>query len=165
MPAAPRDPPPRAARAAAPGRVGWWVWAFGALFLVSVGTGLMRVLNHAPMARLLDGERSSLRRLAPPADGTEARVMVVNLPSDGQVRAVAQPPERAGERWRVVIEWTAEPASREPAPGNERLMTVLLPNVDEVDVVDRRGRVPEVLTLKADPLPASVLGPGPADAK
>lgn len=152
---------PPAGDPAAPARVGWWVWAFGLLFLLSVGTGLLRVLSHTPQARLIDAERSSLVHLPPPADGSEVRILVVNLPSDSQVRAVPQPPERGSERWRVIVEWTAEPTSREPAPGHERLLRVLLPRVDEVDVVDRRGRVPEVLTLRA---PAAVPAPAPAPA-
>jgi hypothetical protein len=132
-------------------RLGWWGYAFLVFFLLLAASTAYFAFQPVPLARGLDAKRSTL--VALPGEAAEARIVVINVPRDGQVRALPEPPEKPGGPWRVVIEWTAAPAQGAPAEGSERTFTVTLPRVTEVDVVDRRGPVAEHMLLRLRPEP------------
>jgi hypothetical protein len=135
----------------APAKVGWWGYAFLVFFLLLAASTAFFVFQPVPLARQLDADRSAL--VALPGEATEARIVVRNVPSASQVRALPEPPLKPGGPWRVVIEWTAAPAPGPRAPGGERTLTVTLPRVAEVDVIDRRGAVAEHMLLRLRPEP------------
>jgi hypothetical protein len=132
--------------ASAPRGLGWWPYAFLAFFLLLAASTAYFAFQEVPLARALDAGRSAL--VALPGDGAEARIVVRNVPPGGQLRAFPQPPAEPGGTWRVVIEWSAAPAERDARTGDERTVTVTLPRVDRVDVVDRRGAVAEHMPLR-----------------
>lgn len=139
-----------AGRALAPLTPGWrWtLLGFLLLFLGLAASTAYFAGQDVPLARCLDAKRSSLLAVPAPGQGVEARVMVLALPEDGQVRARYEPPERAGDRPRVIIEWSAQPSSRSEGETHERLLSLQLPWADEVEVIDTRGPVPERLPLR-----------------
>ncbi len=143
----------------------WTLVGFLLLFVALAASTAYFAAQRVPLARCLDPRRSALVALPPPAAGVEARVMVLNLPADGQVRARYAPPERAGESPRVLIEWSAAHAG-EPGGGHERLLSLELPYTESVDVIDLRGPVPErmPLTLPRTPAPSPPPSPAPDGA-
>ena len=134
-------------------RIGAWPWVFGLLFVLLSLSSWYFSTRPVPLARRMDSSRSSLARDG--AEAVRARFLVLGVPSDGQIRAVPRAPGGPGERWRIDIQWTAEPGARVATPGGERLFDVRLEAlVDEVEVWDLRGGMaPErmVLTRAADP--------------
>lgn len=137
----------RAQEALAP-RWRWTLLGFLLLFLGLAASTAYFAGQDVPLARCLDAKRSSLVAVPAPGQGVEARVMVLALPEDGQVRARYEPPERAGQRPRVIIEWSAEPVRRSEGETHERLLSLQLPWADEVEVIDTRGPIPERLPLR-----------------
>ncbi len=133
-------------------RVGAWPWVFGLIFVLLSLSSFYFASRPVPLARRMDASRSGLAQ-----DGLEAvraRILVLGVPDDGQVRAVARAPGGPGERWRVDVEWTAEPGARVATPGGERLFEVRIEaEISELEVWDRRGGLaPErmLLTLALD---------------
>jgi hypothetical protein len=130
-----------------------WPWVFGLIFVSLTASAAWFATRPVPLARRMDASRSSLV-----ADGparVRVRILVLGVPEDGEIRAVPHAPQGPAERWRVDVEWTAEPAARVPTPGGERLFDVALPAaVQEVEVWDRRGGLaPERMLLTLAPEP------------
>ena len=124
---------------------------FGAIFVALTLSSFYFATRPVPWARRMDAARSALL-----ADGEEAvlaRVLVLGVPRDGEVRALAVAPQRAGERWRIDVRWTAEPSARVDTQGGERLFEVRIPAaVREVEVWDLRGGLtPERMLLALAP--------------
>jgi hypothetical protein len=140
-------PSPEAGEAPARAARPRWPWVFAAIFLALTGSAAYLVTRPVPLARRMDATRSGL---APRAEGgVVARVLVLGVPRDGEVRAVATPPRHGGERWRIDVQWTAEPAAKVETARGERLFEVPIPeDVREVEVWDRRGGLtPERMVL------------------
>lgn len=143
---------PPAAPAAPAGRRARWPWVFAVVFVLLAGSSAYFMLQGVPLARRMDAGRSSLVEDGPAA--MRARVLVRGLPQGGEVRARAVAPAAPGERWRVEVQWTAEPGAVVPTVQGERLVEVPIPaRVDEVEVWDRRGGIkPErMLLVRAGP--------------
>jgi hypothetical protein len=124
-----------------------WPWLFAAIFLALTASSLYFATRPVPWSRRMDAARSSL--VAEGEGSVRARILVLGLPREGEVRALARAPRSGAERWRVDVEWTAEPGARVSSPGGERLLEVLIPAaVREVEVWDRRGGLtPERMLL------------------
>jgi hypothetical protein len=126
--------------------VGWWVWLFLAFFAVLVWSRIYFALHARPPEAFLDRERSVL--VARDAESTEARIVVRHVPRGGQVRLRVDGPV-AGGPWRVLVQW--DPGLEVPGEGDERTLVAVLPRVQEVEVVDQRGPVHEVMRLHLAP--------------
>ena len=126
--------------------VGWWVWLFLFFFLVLAGSRAYFALHAEPPAPYLAAERSTL---VARADGTtEARIVVGHVPWNGQVRLTTKEPGPDG-LWRVLVQW--DQGRHVEGEGDERTLSVVLPAVDEIEVVDQRGPVHEVARLHLVP--------------
>lgn len=138
-----------------------WRWTLRGFFVIFAAT--MASIGYfasqrVPLARCLDHTRSSLVALPPPGDGVEARVMVLRA-SEGQVRARHEPPERSGQPHRLIVEWSASTSTAARGTEPERLLTVPLPWLEELDVIDTRGPFPERMPLKLERPPLASPAP------
>jgi hypothetical protein len=140
----PQQPTPPAAPPARV-RVGWWAWVFLGFFLALAASTAYFALQPVPLSRCLDADRSVLLGLG---GETEVRIVVKNVPQDGQLRLRTEPPLEGG-LWRILVQW--DPGRTEAAGGDERTLTVRLPPVEAVDVIDQRGPVEELLRLHLTP--------------
>jgi len=133
-------------------RVGAWPWVFGVLFVLLSLSAFYFASRPVALARRMDASRSGLAHDG--LNAVRARILVLGVPENGQVRAVPCAPTGPGERWRIDVEWTAEPQARVASPGGERLFEVRIEAaVEAVEVWDRRGGLaPErmILTLPTD---------------
>lgn len=137
---------PSDARGAGTG-AGPWPWIFAGFFLVLSASVLYFLLQPVALARRLDSARSGIEPL--PGDAVRVRVVVLDVPEDGQLVATPLPPERPGAPWRVEIAFSAAPAAADGRPSGERTLEVTLPRTDAVDVYDLRGGAArEVLPLR-----------------
>ena len=134
-----------------PRRVGIWPWIFGLIFVSLSLSSFYFASLPVPLARRMDAARSSLARDG--RNAVRARILVLGVPDDGQVRAVPRAPGGPGERWRVDVAWTAEPAARVATAGGERLFDVRIEaEITELEVWDRRGGLaPERMLLSLPP--------------
>jgi hypothetical protein len=127
--------------------LGPWPWIFAGFFVALAASVLYFLLQPVPLARRLDPRRSTLERL--PGDAVRVRVVVLDVPEDGQLVAEPYPQHGLGAPWRVEIDWSAAPSAGDGRPAGERTLEVTLPLTYAVDVYDLRGGAsPEVLPLR-----------------
>jgi hypothetical protein len=115
------------------------VVASAVLFVALVASTIRFLTADYFPSRHVDASRSTL--VARPEGGTRLTLVVLRVPKDGKLQHVVRPPE-GDAGWRVELDGDA---ARE---GEERTLTIDLPSIDQVTVLDRRWGGVEGLLIR-----------------